>query len=328
MGHTEFHLGVAPRFEHEVVRRLKLRAHAQAWFSTLSRPDFGPSGGSGGAVDLGLAAVYGTERYSLTGGFRLGTVGGPDTSAFKLYPVVEARASLVPRKAVFEAQLGGGMTYNRRYDLLVENPWLSSNSRLLPTVENWRAGGYLFGALNRFGYRLGATYRSVGLMPLVVAGPIEARPETHNLLPGQLILLAESGFTQLTVTAQASYETIKGVRFGAKLDYSVYGLQDLEQPWHLPAFTAETWAQYTLLKKLTLRAGLHLIGSRPIGFDSNEEVITAALFPDLNLNATYSITKTFGLFVEMNNLLNQRYERWGGYLERPLDIKVGGTINF
>ena len=49
---------------------------------------------------------------------------------------------------------------------------------------------------------------------------------------------------------------------------------------------------------------------------------------DVNLSAEYRFSKRLSVFLELNNLLDNRWYRWYNYQERPFDIKGGVTFSF
>lgn len=76
--------------------------------------------------------------------------------------------------------------------------------------------------------------------------------------------------------------------------------------------------------KLYLRAWTEYRGSRPVNFDE-ENMDSYFLF---GAQVDYKITENFGAYIKGLNLLNQDYEIWRGYQERPAQVYGGLTLHF
>ncbi len=75
---------------------------------------------------------------------------------------------------------------------------------------------------------------------------------------------------------------------------------------------------YRLSDKWNLSGAITLLGARWLDDQSR-----APTFVDISWRVERQILPVLSFFVEMNNLLNQRFYRWRGYQERPLDFCIG-----
>ncbi|MEX1136721.1 MAG: hypothetical protein WEB89_07450 [Balneolales bacterium] len=78
------------------------------------------------------------------------------------------------------------------------------------------------------------------------------------------------------------------------------------------------------ISNLYLRAWTEYRGSRPINF-TEEEMDGYFLF---GAQIDFQITDNFGAYIKGLNLLNQDYEIWQGYQERPAQVYGGLTLHF
>ncbi|MEX0779663.1 MAG: hypothetical protein WD491_05050 [Balneolales bacterium] len=76
--------------------------------------------------------------------------------------------------------------------------------------------------------------------------------------------------------------------------------------------------------KLYLRAWSEYRGSRPVNFD--EGSLDGYLL--FGAQVDFKITDNFGAYIKGLNLLNQDYEIWQGYQERPAQVYGGLTLHF
>jgi len=49
---------------------------------------------------------------------------------------------------------------------------------------------------------------------------------------------------------------------------------------------------------------------------------------DLSIGANYKLTKDVGIFLHINNFLDQRYEVWNGYSDHGFTAMIGGSVKF
>ncbi|RAJ05088.1 hypothetical protein LX64_02242 [Chitinophaga skermanii] len=116
------------------------------------------------------------------------------------------------------------------------------------------------------------------------------------------------------------------VRLGAT--YFDYGKQETElKPYGLVPLNANLNIQYTIAKKLQLKADLFAFGGNYYVIQPNDFNKTDGAF-DMNLGASYDITKNFGLWFNANNLFNSKYQRWNGYQSYGVNVLGGLMIKF
>ena len=127
---------------------------------------------------------------------------------------------------------------------------------------------------------------------------------------------------------------LKGLEVTGTINQNIYQMKDClgcqVKAWHLPAFTGNFQAAYTSSdNKLRTRATLYLEN----GLVSNTSPIPSkfdnlnALF-DLSLGAEYWVAKNFGVFLDVNNLLNNKRQRWRNYPTYGTNVLVGVTARF
>ncbi len=123
---------------------------------------------------------------------------------------------------------------------------------------------------------------------------------------------------------------IEEEKFQARVsfDWYNYNKQETEvQPWHLPAFQGDLFAQYTIAKKLHLNADLFALSGSYYLLPNKDFGKTKSAW-DLNAGASYDIGKNFGLWVNANNLFNTHYQRYYLYPTYGFNIVGGVMIKF
>ncbi len=78
------------------------------------------------------------------------------------------------------------------------------------------------------------------------------------------------------------------------------------------------------MNELTIRSWLQYVGER----EAPATAETLGSFTLLNAEADYEINDRFGLYIKVLNILNQEYQVWEGYQERPFQLFGGIKLKF
>lgn len=177
----------------------------------------------------------------------------------------------------------------------------------------------------------GGLYISYTLRPLMYSYNGWTQPEdlflvrpsagfTFNVRPR---LLTAYGEAHLNIT-DMSERVFQGQGFDGFDEFA--GLEE----YRLTAGLRSTPFQHAVLKFWA-----DYIGPRAqYGYASSSGITVLGQAPDagevllLNVQAEYRISGTIGFYVKALNLLNESYEMWNGYEERPLQVFGGITFNF
>ena len=114
---------------------------------------------------------------------------------------------------------------------------------------------------------------------------------------------------------------------------SFFSLDREEKPWHLPAFNVNVGARYTTTldakkeTKLILRGDFFLENGVPYRDDDGNAQSLNGLF-DISLGADFFFTKNIGGFVQVNNLANNKRERWHRYPTFGINAMLGIVARF
>ena len=105
------------------------------------------------------------------------------------------------------------------------------------------------------------------------------------------------------------------------------GLKVNEKAWNTVPMEFTGSLRWWAFEKLLLKGDIYLFGGgHYLGEDSK-----AHSFPggsDLSAGAEYKITKQFSAFFDVNNIFDDRYERWHGYEVYGLNVLGGIIIHF
>jgi outer membrane receptor protein involved in Fe transport len=111
------------------------------------------------------------------------------------------------------------------------------------------------------------------------------------------------------------------------MNYFGYDLQ-LKAAYSRPTFTTRTSLMYNMSDKFIIRGDIYTFNKRTsIEMPSNKEVSLKPI-TDINLHIDYRYNKNVGLFLNFNNLTNNRYERWYNYQMYGFNVLAGLSVTF
>jgi hypothetical protein len=129
---------------------------------------------------------------------------------------------------------------------------------------------------------------------------------------------------QGTVTLKPTKEiTVAGT-----LSQNIYKMSNAISAWGLPALEGNFNGEYRLLEgKAAFKANCY-IADRIRRRDENAIPGKSGALFDFGLGGTYQFSKYFGAFLDLNNILNNRRERWFNYPIYGTNVLVGITAKF
>jgi hypothetical protein len=280
-----------------------------------------------------------TPKYSITGDKWTATVGlnytysGDTLEGSKgshLYPVLEGTYALVPNKWVVLAGFKGGMEKNTWTSFTAQNPYLANRNVLAHTNNKVNLYAGIKGNLgNSINVKAGAAYLLYRNMAFMTNSAADSSQFG--------VLYSNDNTSVFNLNGEITYDAYP-VRTGLKVDYYSYGVSSsdtiIKKPWHRPSFVGTLFASYTIYKKIVLRTDIYYISGlsglnleRYTTTGVYEEKKLDAIF-DVNLKAEYRFSGEFSAFVEANNLLSQKYQRYMYYQSRGINLLFGVTYRF
>ena len=197
------------------------------------------------------------------------------------------------------------------------NPWLAQpvDSLLRNTKVTEAYGGFKGSVGNHFSYSAKVGMQQHRNIPLFVNDPFDGK--TFDII-------YEPKLNQLQVHGEVEYA--RGEEFSAKASLNWNQFSKLEQEkraWGILPFELNMALRWQVLKDLWIRSDLWAWDGPQYKKD-NTNFKGAGAF-DLNAGAEFRITKNFNLWLQMNNILNKRYERWNQYEVFGFNI-LGGIV--
>jgi hypothetical protein len=138
----------------------------------------------------------------------------------------------------------------------------------------------------------------------------------------QFIPVFDDGYF-IGFTGLIQYEVLRDVDIRGSVFQRFYTLDHENKPWHTPSFGLDAMLTYTGgsddYHVSILFHGENGLPYRTVG--GTESRLDALV--DLNLHGDYYITESFGAFVQLNNILGNKRERWHTYPGYGFNAKAG-----
>ncbi|MDN3670880.1 TonB-dependent receptor [Echinicola jeungdonensis] len=262
------------------------------------------------------------EKFKLLAGANIilenDEIPGKSSSAH-LFPRLKANYQLEEEFGLY-ASFEGDVQRNTYYSFVQENPYLGPSEKLLNTIQDFKATGGIKGNINdAFTYKFAISYGQYDQMHFY---------GNHENDSTRFQVVYDSTTNVLNYKGGIGYEFDKIYQLNAEVNYYHYSLESLTGAWHRPKWTLDVRNQFTPDARWLIQANAKVMGGiNAINFQSDR---TSTLNPiiDLQVKADYKLTDQFSLFVEGNNLLHQRNQRFWNYPSRGIQGIGGLTFKF
>jgi hypothetical protein len=266
------------------------------------------------------AYVLTQDKYKVIAGFNLAYT---NDTAFKssvhLYPRVHAEYAVVPGMFGVFGGIDGGMQKNTLRSFTYQNPYLRNNVPLSQTNKAFEIYGGAQGNVSGLNYRAKLSYGNYKNLYLFNNSFTDT---------SRFTVLYDKSANVLNLEGDLGYELTETFRVGLNLNYFNYGTTTFAKAYHRPNFITRLSATYNLYKKIYFNADIYYIsGLYGRNFISKKDVALPTIV-DLNLKLDYRVSNVFSAFIEANNLLNQKYQRYLYYPVKGINVIAGIAYSF
>ena len=263
------------------------------------------------------------ENFTLTGGINFAYENDTLNSKknFHIYPSLNAEYALKDYKLSFFAGLDGNMERNTFRTTVKENPWMTQRFALSHTNKQLDIYGGVYGnLLKKISYRLQAAYLNYKNLPFMINNGKDSL---------RFALIYDPSVVKVVrLKADISYNIDKKMLAGVQFTYQSFTVSNfLKQPWHMPKMQANYYLTYFFKDKIIFNLNSYMFaGIKALGTNGKEKDLPTIM--DLNLKADYLFSKNFSAFLELNNLLANKYQRYLYYSQKGINFLLGATCSF
>lgn len=265
-------------------------------------------------------------QYRFEAGLDIEMAGGSTNTGssfgIDVFPLLRAEVIVIEERVKAFAEVSGKRTANSFHSLAVTNPFITSVPVIVYTDEQIKVGGGITGNFGGVNFTADAFYSYLNDMPLFVTDTSLEFDNKFNLIYENMNLLK----------IRASLGYIKLNRISARLmaAYFHYIPKNELKAWQMPNFEVDLDAGYTFLEKYTLRATVYACGTKYARTFSGDETVATKIKGAFDLGAgfDYRINRMITAYADVNNILNQRYQRWYHYPVQGILVMAGVKISF
>ncbi len=238
-----------------------------------------------------------------------------------LLPKIYAAYSITDNRFTVFGGWEGRMEQNTYQRLSTMNPYMFNNYTMLNTKRMELYAGLKGTAGSHISFEGRVGYVSWEHLPVFLNDTL-----TDNK---QFNVLYNNKVNALRIYGNFQYQLEQKLQLRFALDWYNYlnWTSNMDKLWHTPSLTTIAGAKYSPVKKLDITVDM-MTRSRMFALDKGNNRQTVQPYLDLNAGATYRLIDNVQLFMQVNNLFNNKYEQWYGYPVYGTNIVAGGLISF
>lgn len=240
-------------------------------------------------------------------------------SKFKVFPDFKAALNLADNVFTVFAGWQGDAQINSFRTLSTYCPYVLSSMKINNAFYNEFYGG-IKGSVNILDYQAQAGFKKVENQALFVS-------DTNPLRFNRLRVIYDT--VSITyVKGNLVLRPIANLEISGSLIFNVFSPKHESAAWHLPALDGNFGAKYGLLDGQVKLKGNAYFQSGPNALTKTGATERLGSLFDLSVGAEYWPLKNVGIYVDANNLLNNKRQRWLGYDQFGININGGIVARF
>lgn len=271
---------------------------------------------SNNVLQVAPSLIFASPRFSVNGGI-LPTW---DNGKFVWLPNVYVEAQIQEKVFLLQAGFVGRMVKNTYRQLASINPYLATLTAQQNTKETELYGG-IKATLNKH-FNFSAKVGIIGYNNLVLlindtatdmkAFTVANEPKANNLrIHADLSYINQDKFTLTT-----------GLTFNG---YT--GLQNNLKAWNTIPMEITSSLRWWAFKQVLLKSDLYVFGGGNYLLKGNQSKAFNG-GTDLSAGVEFKINKMFSAWMDVNNIFNNKYERWHNYEVYGLNLLGGVRLSF
>lgn len=254
------------------------------------------------------------ESYNIKAGVSLIST----NDKFKVLPDLEAMVRISGNALAVYAGWTGDVQKNTYRSLMRQNPFVATHEILTNSDFNRFYGG-IRGKVGAIGYQGEAGFKSINNMPLF-------KNDSAKTYGFDVVY---DGLDIFNVNGTLLIDLAKGFTFTGNVGYNIYTTDKELEPWHLPSIEANLGLVLLAMQdKMRIKTEVYIADpGKFYNWETKESESLNALL-DLSFEIDYRFSEKFGVFFQLNNLANNKYQKWYNTPTYGLNILGGLTARF
>jgi hypothetical protein len=264
-------------------------------------------------IQPSLTLHFGPARLKIGGNF------ASNRDVFHIYPDAELNVRVFGDGIQLFVGANGDLRKNTYRSVSDYNPFIQMRGSELRNTDYRSYFGGIRGNVGWLTYTVQGGYATAGDLALY-------QTKFEGDITRFQVLYDTAKITNLQGTV--TLKPTKEITVAGTLSQNIYKMSNAISAWGLPALEGNFNGEYRLLEgKAAFKANCY-IADRIRRRDENAIPGKSGALFDFGLGGTYQFSKYFGAFLDLNNILNNRRERWFNYPIYGTNVLVGITAKF
>lgn len=276
------------------------------------------------------------DEYYVRLGVDLAITKTDSATVFHIHPDIEGKIKVIPEKLDVFVGLGGEVTRNSMQLMVEENPFIAPSMAFVSGSESFMNkkvkiyGGLNANILEGLDLKAGVHYSYVDNMPFYIIN------EKTNMIPTYTPFYAN--VNEINVFLKTNYAFSDKIRANMSIDFYSYTSKKLEHAYYKPNFQLNVSGEYRPIQKLKLDLGFKFYSKmwacysdyalKQLNDPTMDKNIQLPSLYNLSFGGEYNAWKELYLFLSLNNILNQNYERYLFYPSQGITVMGGIRFRF
>ncbi len=245
-----------------------------------------------------------------------------DQSKAYYYPVGHLEYDMANHYLIPYAGVDGKLELNNFQRISQSNPFLVPGTSVTNTDQKIILYGGIRGNFNSTTYyNFKVSYALIDNMPFYYNNLVSTDSIGNQFGVVYDNVKLTSYFGEISVTPSEK------LNINVKANYRSYEMENEDEPWHKPAFDMSFTTRYNLRHKIILKGEILAIGKRYVKLNDLGNIGELESAIDVNIGAEYRYSRVLSGFVQLNNILSDRYYEWNYYPTYGFNILLGLTYS-
>lgn len=243
--------------------------------------------------------------------------------AFHLLPDLNVKYPLIDKKLIIEASCLSSMELNTFKQLSTLNPFMFDRYIPQQSVNTEYTIGAKGNILSNAAYSVRSGFAVYNNLPLFM--------NDTQFATRQFEVMYMSRATAFLFDASFEYTLHKGMFAGARINFHpLVQSTQAKQAWHYIPLNMTIYGRMQALDKLSIGADIFIMSGAYAMAVTDVPPYPIRMKPgcDVNLNAHYALDKNWNILLDINNLLNSKYQRWAEYPMFGTQLLAGVSYSF
>jgi hypothetical protein len=251
--------------------------------------------------------------------FHAGVQTAWDQGTLQLLPQLGGEFFIKSNQMILIAGVQSTLQKNNFQSLIQQNPWIAAQRY----QQNTRTDTYFAGLRGTLPFHL--SYRVTGGITNFYDLPLYI-----NIMKTSLFsVLHEARLQTFHFKAHTAWQHSSKISADAGIEfYQVLKQKEEKKAWHFIPLQVQMSARWKPTGNLMLQAKIFAWEGSIVPLEDPDKYKKLPAVLDANIEADFRISQWFQLWLGMNNLLNQSYQRWNQYPVLGFQMVGGIRLNF